>query len=74
MDPKNRHTPNLLGGAAAEPRKRRLASRPAIDQQGRACFKPDENLIGLTGVTEPKAEKYTVEDPVFSTVYARRSR
>jgi hypothetical protein len=36
-------------------------------------------LIGLTsqveaGVTVPKAEKYTVEGPVFSTAYARRSR
>jgi hypothetical protein len=26
------------------------------------------------GVTVPKTEKYTVEDPVFSTAYARLSR
>ncbi len=45
MDPTNRHTPKLLGGAAAEPRKRRLPSRPAIDQQGRVRFKHDEVLI-----------------------------
>jgi hypothetical protein len=30
--------------------------------------------VPLFGVTVPKAEKYTVEDPVFSTAYARRSR
>lgn len=28
----------------------------------------------LIGVTVPKAEKYTVEDSVFSMGYARRSR
>jgi hypothetical protein len=38
------------------------------NKPGGNCFRAH------VGVTVPKAEKYTVEGPVFSTAYARRSR